>query len=43
LLLPLLLLQVAAFDEARIAALLAEGSGVVRHKGKLASTVKNAQ
>ncbi|WIA20183.1 hypothetical protein OEZ85_006031 [Tetradesmus obliquus] len=35
--------KVAAFDEAAVEALLAEGSGVVRHRGKLASAVKNAQ
>ncbi|KAF6261147.1 Methyladenine glycosylase-domain-containing protein [Scenedesmus sp. NREL 46B-D3] len=35
--------KVAAFDEARVEALLAEGSGVVKHKGKLASAVKNAR
>jgi len=35
--------KVAAFDDAKLTQLMAEGSGVVRHKGKLESAVQNAK
>eukprot|EP00775_Hariotina_reticulata_P006900 gene6900-7116_t len=35
--------KVAAFDDAKLTQLMAEGSGVVRHRGKLESAVQNAK
>lgn len=35
--------KVAAFDEAKLQQLMSEGSGVVRHRGKLQSAIQNAR
>lgn len=35
--------KVAGYDEQKLQQLMSEGSGVVRHKGKLESAVRNAK